>query len=106
METALKSSLPFDQFTVAPRRRVLLKLGETVDLNPKTFDLLRALIERQSEIVSKDELLDAVWGELFVESWLKPPSAKLPGQPPICRRSRHAGLKLTDGHLEFGCNSL
>ncbi len=67
METAVKSGFSFDEFAVDPHRRVLLKRGDAVELNPKTFDLLLALIARPGEIVSKDELLDAVWGEQFVE---------------------------------------
>lgn len=67
MKTAVKSNISFNEYTIDPTRRILLKNGETVRLNPKTFDLLLALIGRQGEIVSKEELLDMVWGEQFIE---------------------------------------
>jgi len=57
----------FDEFEVDSARRVLLKQGKNVALNPKAFDLLVALIERGGEIISKNDLLDAVWGNQFVE---------------------------------------
>jgi DNA-binding winged helix-turn-helix (wHTH) protein/dipeptidyl aminopeptidase/acylaminoacyl peptidase len=57
----------FNEFEVDAARRVLLKQGQTVALNPKAFDLLVALIERRGEIVSKNELLDEVWENQFVE---------------------------------------
>lgn len=67
MNTPLKSTICFDEFAVDPNRRVLLKSGEIVNLNPKTFDLLLAFVERQGEVVGKDELLDIVWEGQFVE---------------------------------------
>lgn len=67
MKTLVKSTIFFDEFSVDPSHRVLQKNGETIYLNPKTLDLLLALIERSGEIVSKDELLDAVWSGQFVE---------------------------------------
>ncbi|HLK40762.1 MAG TPA: winged helix-turn-helix domain-containing protein, partial [Polyangiaceae bacterium] len=36
--------------------------GEPVAVQPKVFDTLRYLIERRGQIVSKEELLDALWG--------------------------------------------
>jgi DNA-binding winged helix-turn-helix (wHTH) protein len=39
-----------------------LRIGErTVALRPKTWEVLRALVERPGELLSKDELLDRVW---------------------------------------------
>ncbi|NNF00460.1 MAG: hypothetical protein HKN25_15685 [Pyrinomonadaceae bacterium] len=66
-ESTVKSTVSFDRFSVDPVRRVLKSDGEIIDLNPKTFDLLLALIENQGEIASKELLLDAVWGDQFVE---------------------------------------
>jgi DNA-binding winged helix-turn-helix (wHTH) protein/Tol biopolymer transport system component len=57
----------FDQFEVDSGRRVLLKNGEIIALNPKAFDLLLALLTNQGETISKNELLDAVWEGSFVE---------------------------------------
>jgi len=36
--------------------------GEALDLSPREFELLRYLIERRGETVSRDRLLEDVWG--------------------------------------------
>ena len=38
------------------------KGGEPLDLSPREFELLRYLIERKGETVSRDQLLEDVWG--------------------------------------------
>ncbi|MBX3638669.1 MAG: winged helix-turn-helix domain-containing protein, partial [Rubrivivax sp.] len=44
----------------------LLRDGTAVDLPPKPFAVLAHLAARPGVLVSKDELLDAVWGHRFV----------------------------------------
>ena len=46
---------------------VLLRNGEVVPLKQKTFDVLLALAENAGEILSKNDLLDRVWKDSFVE---------------------------------------
>jgi two-component system alkaline phosphatase synthesis response regulator PhoP len=36
--------------------------GEALDMSPREFELLRYLIERKGETVSRDQLLEDVWG--------------------------------------------
>ena len=67
MNTALNSRVVFDDFEVDSTRRVLLKQGQAIALNPKAFDLLLALIAQNGETVSKNDLLDLVWANQFVE---------------------------------------
>lgn len=43
-------------------RRELRHRGELVDLEPKAFDLLAFLVLNRDRVVSKDDLIDAVWG--------------------------------------------
>src|SRR5215216_511746 len=38
------------------------KAGESLDMSPREFELLRYLIERKGETVSRDRLLEDVWG--------------------------------------------
>ena len=40
--------------------------GRAVALEPKAFDLLVLLLERQGQVVSKQEILDAVWSRTAV----------------------------------------
>ncbi len=67
MENNFPKTLTFDDFDIDAERRLLLKRGEAVALNSKTFDLLLYLIENHGQILSKNELLDKVWEGQFVE---------------------------------------
>src|SRR5688572_19973513 len=68
MRTAAAENIySFATFRIDTAKRILLENGEAVALNPKAFDLLLTLVERRGEIVSKDELLDTVWENQFVE---------------------------------------
>jgi DNA-binding winged helix-turn-helix (wHTH) protein/Tol biopolymer transport system component len=62
-----KQVYAFADFTLDAERRLLLRGGETINLHPKAFDLLLALVENRDHILSKNELLDLVWAEQFVE---------------------------------------
>ncbi len=67
MKTAVETRFSFDEFEIDAQRRVLLKNGQTIPLKPKAFDLLVALVERRGTIVSKNDLLEAVWATQFIE---------------------------------------
>lgn len=47
-------------------RRELRRRGEAVTLEPQVFDVLVHLLRNRERVVSKDELLDAVWGGRIV----------------------------------------
>jgi len=57
----------FGDFRLEPAERRLTCGRDTVTLPPKTYDLLVALVRRAGELVTKRELLDAVWPDAFVE---------------------------------------
>jgi DNA-binding winged helix-turn-helix (wHTH) protein/TolB-like protein len=57
----------FGDFRLDPAEHLLLRDGEPVSLTPKTFDLLVHLVEHRGRLVSKDQLLKALWPESFVE---------------------------------------
>ena len=57
----------FGDFTVDAHRRVLLRQGEAVQMSPKAFDLLLALIESEGRELSKDELMSRIWADQIVE---------------------------------------
>ena len=44
------------------KKYVARKGGQVLDLSPREFEILRYLIRRRGEIVTRDELLDEVWG--------------------------------------------
>ncbi len=53
----------FGEFTLSPRRRMLLRLGDEVPLIPRYFDLLLLLIERRHDAVHRREIFDRVWAD-------------------------------------------
>src|SRR5215831_14001917 len=57
----------FGEFTVDPRRRVVLRKGETVQLSSRAFDLLLALVESEGRELGKDELMNRIWPDQIVE---------------------------------------
>jgi Tol biopolymer transport system component/DNA-binding winged helix-turn-helix (wHTH) protein len=57
----------FDEFALDTDRSLLLRRGEVVPLKAKAFELLLTLVESRGEVISKNELLDRVWENQFVE---------------------------------------
>ena len=57
----------FKNFTLDLEKRVLLRGGEPVPLTPKAFDTLALLVRRSGHVVGKDELLEEIWADAFVE---------------------------------------
>jgi two-component system alkaline phosphatase synthesis response regulator PhoP len=55
-------TLAFGDVRMHPRGRQVFKAGREVRLTRKEFDLLRYLVEHRGEIVTRDRLLDEVWG--------------------------------------------
>jgi len=56
----------FGEFTLDLDRGSLVKAGKDVKLRPKSFEMLVYLAERPGVLVSKDELLEALWGQTVV----------------------------------------
>jgi DNA-binding response OmpR family regulator len=52
----------FGQVQVNTRRREVSRNGEAVSLSAKEYQLLCYLLERPNAVVSRDELLEQVWG--------------------------------------------
>ena len=57
----------FGPYRVDPLGRSLLRLGELVSLPPKAVDVLLELVKRPGIVVGKQDLMEAVWPETFVE---------------------------------------
>jgi len=62
-----KELYEFGRFRADPARRLLLRDGDAIALTPKAFQLLLTFLSRPNELVTKDELMKAVWPETFVE---------------------------------------
>jgi eukaryotic-like serine/threonine-protein kinase len=57
----------FGPFALASRKRTLSRADSFVSLTPKAFDVLLFLTQNPNRLVTKEELLQAVWGDTFVE---------------------------------------
>ncbi len=67
LEPRAERAFEFGPFRLDLRSRLLLRQEDPVPLTPKALDLLRVLVERRHQVVTKDELLEAVWPDTFVE---------------------------------------
>lgn len=64
-------SYRFGSFELRQHSRELLRQGEVIDLQPRVFDLLAFLLEHRERVVTKDELLEAIWpGAVVTEASL------------------------------------
>jgi predicted ATPase/DNA-binding winged helix-turn-helix (wHTH) protein len=57
----------FDAFRLDAAEHLLLRDGEPVPLEPKVFETLLVLIRHDRRLVGKEELMQAVWPDSFVE---------------------------------------
>ena len=65
--SGLSNLYHFEGFELDPVRRTLSRADSPVSLTPKAFDVLFFLAQNPTRLVTKEELLQAVWGSTFVE---------------------------------------
>lgn len=79
--------------------------GEALELTPKEFDLLRLLVERAGEVLTKRELLAEVWREPYGGadhtidvhvSWLRKKLGETAQEPRYIHTVHGVGIKLVD----------
>ena len=56
----------FGEFLLDTQRYELHRAGELLHLEPQVYAVLCCLLENRDRVVSKDELLDQVWGHRFI----------------------------------------
>ena len=56
----------FEDFVLDPDRRELRRGDAVIAVQPRVFDLLEYLIANRDRVVSKDDILEAVWGGRIV----------------------------------------
>ncbi len=59
-------ALQFGPFSLEEAGRVLMCARHEIALQPRVFDLLVYLVRNRDRVVTKDELLDAVWPNVTV----------------------------------------
>jgi pimeloyl-ACP methyl ester carboxylesterase/DNA-binding winged helix-turn-helix (wHTH) protein len=63
----MKRAYEFGPYHLDPAGRLLLKRGQRVQIPPKAFDILVALIENTGRMLGKEELMQMIWPDTFVE---------------------------------------
>jgi len=76
--SASRRSYQFGPYPLQLDRRLLLRDGLPVALAPKALETLRALTEQRGRALTKDELLQRVWGDMgIIKSMLSRPRRAL-----------------------------
>jgi DNA-binding winged helix-turn-helix (wHTH) protein/tetratricopeptide (TPR) repeat protein len=60
-------SYEFGPFRLDPNERLLLRDGQSLPLTPKAFEALLLLVENSGRVLGKQELVERLWPETFVE---------------------------------------
>lgn len=61
------NSFEFGNFLLDGKEKVLLRDGKPLQITPKAFQLLQILVENHGHLAEREELLNKVWGDSFVE---------------------------------------
>jgi predicted ATPase/DNA-binding winged helix-turn-helix (wHTH) protein len=56
----------FEEFTLDVGRGCLFRHGDEIKLRPKVYETLKYLVENSGRLISKQELIQAVWPDAFV----------------------------------------
>lgn len=67
MSDNVKRFYEFDEFRLDPETPSLWRGGALVPINPKALEILVLLIGKHGFVVSREELLETVWRDTFVE---------------------------------------
>jgi Tol biopolymer transport system component/DNA-binding winged helix-turn-helix (wHTH) protein len=67
MQELAPTTYKFSEYELDLTRRLLSRAGQSMPLNPKAFDLLVVLIENRARVIAKEELMELVWQDQYVE---------------------------------------
>ena len=55
-----------DELVIEPFKHVVSVDGVRLDISPREYDLLLYFVENKEQVLTRDQILDAVWGQDFV----------------------------------------
>jgi DNA-binding winged helix-turn-helix (wHTH) protein len=67
VERPAASRLQFGDVTLVPDERLVLRDGQPIPVTPKAFDLLLVLTANPGRLLTKEQLMEAVWADTAVE---------------------------------------
>src|SRR3954468_17010893 len=81
MKQEARHLFQFGAFRLDEAEKLLTRAGKPVHLPPKAFDSLLVLVRQHGQLISKQQLMEEVWPETFVEE------ANLAQQISVLRRA-------------------
>jgi len=97
------ASITVGDIILNPAAHTVIRQGQPVELSPREFDLLHALMLRPDQVLTTDELLNQVWGAEFIGQpqvvyvhirWLREKLEEDPNRPQRILTVRGVGYKL------------
>ena len=67
MNNSSKTIYEFGLFRIDMERYLLLRDNQPIPLSPKVFETLLFLVENRGRVGKKDEIINSVWPDTFVE---------------------------------------
>jgi DNA-binding winged helix-turn-helix (wHTH) protein len=67
LTSEIHGTYEFGSYLLDAAKRLLTKESKRIALGPKTFDLLLLFIDSQGRVLTRTELLRALWPDIFVE---------------------------------------
>lgn len=55
-----------DELVIEPFKRVVSVDSKRLDISPREYELLMYFVENKEHVLSRDQILDAVWGQDFI----------------------------------------
>ena len=104
MNSNLNSILTYKDFQLNLSNATVLYNGKEIDLTKREYNLLMTLIENKNNVVSRDQLLNKIWGPEsnietnVVEVYVRYLRNKIdvPGQPSYIKTVRGTGYMVRD----------
>ncbi len=67
MSLSLNYLYEFGDFCLDVEEKILTRDGEVLELTPKGFELLVIFVENRGKLLKKENLMDSIWADSFVE---------------------------------------
>lgn len=67
MSITIRHLYEFGEFRLDTKEKIFMQSGTPVTLTPKCFELLSLLVEHHGRLLTKDELMEKIWADSFVE---------------------------------------
>ena len=67
MSLIIRNLYEFGEFRLDTKEKIFMRGEHSITLTPKCFELLSVLVENHGRLLTKDELMEKIWADSFVE---------------------------------------